>query len=253
MTRKTTLTLASAALFALSALAHAAPNDDFFRAVEMDNPSYVRSQVQRGLNPNTVNAKGVPALYVALQEGALRAAQALIESPGIDLNAATPTDETPLMMAALKGQTELLRTLIARGARVNKSGWTPLHYAASAGQLPALRALLDAGADVNARSPNGTTPLMMAARYGSDDAVVTLLNAGADPALKNQLDLSALDFADSADRSEAAKAIETVLRRRPPASSAPATPAPKAAPTAAPAPTTAPTSVPAPAQSGSGW
>lgn len=37
------------------------------------------------------------------------------------------------MMAAIKGNVEAVRKLIARDADVNEAGWAPLHYAASGG------------------------------------------------------------------------------------------------------------------------
>ena len=55
--------------------------------------------------------------------------------------------------------------------------------------------LLENHAYIDAESPNGTTPLMMAAHYGTPAAVKLLLEAGADPTLKNQLGLTAIDFA----------------------------------------------------------
>ncbi len=104
------------------------------------------------------------------------------------------------MMAALTGQIDLAEQLVARGADVNKTGWTPLHYAASGGMLAVISLLLENYAYIDATSPNGTTPLMMAAHYGSTEAVQLLLDEGADPTLKNQLKLSAADFAEQSGR-----------------------------------------------------
>jgi ankyrin repeat protein len=53
---------------------------------------------------------------------------------------------------------------------------------------------------------------MMAAQYGTRDAVKLLLEAGADPNLKNQLGLSALDFAMRANRRDAAELISSSVR-----------------------------------------
>jgi ankyrin repeat protein len=73
--------------------------------------------------------------------------------------------------------------------------------------------LLEHSAYIDAESPNGTTPLMMAAMYGSPEAVKHLIQAGADLTLKNQLGLTALDFAIRGQRQNAKELIETGLAR----------------------------------------
>ncbi|MBP9640277.1 MAG: ankyrin repeat domain-containing protein, partial [Acidovorax sp.] len=79
-----------------------------------------------------------------------------------------------------------------------------------------LALLLENHAYIDAASPNGSTPLMMAAQYGTREALQLLLEEGADPALKNQLGLTATDFALRVDRREAADAIAAAIRRRQP-------------------------------------
>jgi hypothetical protein len=76
--------------------------------------------------------------------------------------------------------------------------------------------LLENHAYIDAASPNGTTPLMMAAQYGTSDAVQLLLDEGADPSLKNQLGLTASDFALRVSRKETAETIAAAVRRRQP-------------------------------------
>jgi len=125
----------------------------------------------------------------------------------------TAQDESPLMLAALKGYLDICQKLIARDADVNKPGWTPLHYAATGGHLAILQLLLDKHAYIDAASPNNTTPLMMAARYGTLDAVKLLLDAGADPSLKNDLGLSAIEFAQLAQRDDIVAIIAASIRR----------------------------------------
>lgn len=203
----------SAFLFVLITFfsANAGSYEDFFTAIKRDNPVWITQLLQRGFDPNTPNAEGQQGLHLALAEGSLRAAEALIAWPKIRVEVRNASDESPLMMAALKGHAELARRLIARGADVNKPGWTPLHYAATSGQLEIMEMLLEQHAYIDAESPNGTTPLMMAAMYGTPQAVTLLIKAGADPRPKNQLGMSALDFAFKANRPDSAELIRAAL------------------------------------------
>ncbi|HTH77701.1 MAG TPA: ankyrin repeat domain-containing protein [Ramlibacter sp.] len=186
--------------------------DDFFVAIKRDDADTVRALLQRGFDPNTPSLEHLDGLYVALRDGSLKVAQVLADWPKANVDTRTDHDETPLMMACLRGQADIARKLIARGADVNKAGWTPLHYAATSGNVTIIRMLLDENAYIDADSPNGSTPLMMAAMYGTPESVKLLLDSGADPTLKNQLGLTALDFAKRADRKDAAELVTAGLR-----------------------------------------
>lgn len=202
---------------AACSLVHAGSYDDFFRAIQQNDPVEIRKLLNRGFDVNTLNGKSQHGLSIALGDGALKAAQALIDWPQTDVNKLSLKGESPLMLAALKGHLELAEMLIKKNADVNKTGWTPLHYAASAGHLEMIRLLLDNSAYIDAESPNGTTPLMMAALYGTPAAVDLLLQEGADPTLKNQQNLTALQFAQRGNRTDSVEAIAKFLRSKQPA------------------------------------
>ncbi len=197
-------------------LVHAGSYDDFFVAIKQDDAQTINVLVRRGFDPNTLDPKGLSGLYLALRDQSLKAAGALIAWPKTNVEIRTAQDESPLMMASLKGQLDLVRKLIDRGADVNKPGWAPLHYAATNGHLKIMEMLLDENAYIDAASPNGTTPLMMAAQYGTPAAVKLLLEAGADPTLRNQLGLTAIDFAYRANRTDSAELIAEAIRRSKP-------------------------------------
>jgi ankyrin repeat protein len=201
--------------FGLSKTAFASSYDDFFKAIHLDNVRVVQSLLQRGFDPNTVNPDGVPGLMLAVRDPSLKVAELLASHPETQTEVRNDKDESVLMLAALKGYLPLVQKLVANDADVNKTGWTPLHYAATGGHVPVIAYLLDEHAYIDAESPNGTTPLMMAARYGSPEAVKHLIQAGADIRLKNQLGLTALDFAVAGNRLNAQELIRTALQRLP--------------------------------------
>jgi len=219
------MTVHRRAALAATVLALAAPHavagayEDFFIAILRDDGDAITALLRRGFDPNTRNPKGQVGLVLALQNGSPKAFNALLAARRVNVEARNAQDESPLMMAALKGNLDAVRALLARDADVNKTGWAPLHYAASAGspqhtQIIAL--LLENHAYIDAASPNGTTPLMMAAHYGSTESVQLLLDEGADPTLKNQLGLTAYDFAMRVSRTESAEKIAAAIRRRQP-------------------------------------
>lgn len=197
-------------------LVHAGSYEDFFRAVKEDDTNQVSALLNRGFDPNTLGPSGSVGLMLALQASAFKVAHVLVSHPQIKVEVRNATDENPLMLAALKGETLLCQVMIQKGADVNKPGWTPLHYAATNGHLAVMNLLLDKYAYIDAASPNNTTPLMMAAHYGTPSAVKLLLEAGADPMLKNDLNLTAIDFAVRAQHMESADIIAAFVRGQKP-------------------------------------
>ena len=93
---------------------------------------------------------------------------------------------TPLMYAALYGDTESVRQLLKAGADPNlknNAGATALMWALN--DLEKTKLLIDAGADVNARSDDGQTPLLIGTgHFGAGPVVKLLLDHGADPTVK---------------------------------------------------------------------
>ena len=228
-----------------SQISWAGSYEDFFKALQLDDVKTVQALLQRGFDPNTVNPEGVAGLMLAVREPSLKVANLLAGWPKVKTEIRNDKDESVLMLAALKGYLPLVKKLVEHDADVNKTGWTPLHYAASGGHVAVTEFLLESSAYIDAESPNGTTPLMMAAMYGSPEAVKVLIQAGADLTVKNQMGLSALDFAVRGNRQNAKELIETGLQRQAARAAKPETAAPLA-PQGQPAPGTS-VAVPLPA------
>jgi uncharacterized protein len=205
-------------VLALSTRAWAQNEDAFFSAVMRDDESAVVAYALRGGDMNALR-RGEHGLVSALREGSLKVAKFLLSQNNVRVDEPNASGETAIMMAALKGHLEMVQRLIARKAAINKPGWTALHYAAAhpeAGARPIVALLLEHHAYIDTESPNGTTPLMMAARYGHIDTVRLLLDEGADMGLKNQLGLTATDFARGASRQEVVELLAQSVRQRQP-------------------------------------
>lgn len=190
--------------------------EDFFAAIKKDDAGVVTNLLKRGFDANTRDEKGLHGLHVALQEPSLKVAAVLMDWDKTTVESRNTADESPLMLASLKGLLSVVVKLIERGADVNKPGWAPLHYAATRGHLEVMNVLLENHAYIDAASPNGSTPLMMAAMYGTPSAVKLLLEAGADPLLKNVQGMTAIDFAQRDKRLDSAEIIAAFVRGQQP-------------------------------------
>lgn len=210
--RRSMLTLATAMLLPATALAGA--YEDYFQAVQLNNAAGVRSLLQRGFDPNTVEPeRGDSGLILALREKAMRVFDVLLDAPGINLEIRTRNGDTALMLAAFKVNRPALEALLAKGAEVNQTGWTALHYAAASGNNDIVQLLLDHFAYIDAESPNKTTPIMMAARSGHILTVKLLLEEGADATLKNDAGMTAIDFANKFNHKDIAEGLTHRLKK----------------------------------------
>ncbi len=207
--------VAAAGAAGLPGTAWASAYEDYSRALVSDNSSAILNLVFRGFDPNTLDSRGRPGLVAALHQDSLKVVDELLRAPGINVNLASRQNETPLMMACIKGHLDLAKRLIKMGADVNREGWTPLHYAASADTpqtLDIVKLLLEESAYIDAASPNGSTPLMIAAQYSSEAVVKLLLQEGADIMLRNQRNMTAADFARLADRQYMVELLSKTLQ-----------------------------------------
>ena len=202
-------------IFGFHQLAVSGVYEDFLTAVRLGQTRTVQSLLARGMDPNTVNEQGVSAIFGAIQTESWAVAEALAAHPRFRPNVRNSAGETPIMLAALRGQMPLVKALLAREADINHPGWTPLHYAATGGHTAIVELLLEESAYIDAASPNGTTPVMIAARYGNDRVVKVLIEAGADLFIKNEQGLMALDFARALHNEASTRLILKSMVERP--------------------------------------
>ncbi|MFC1701689.1 ankyrin repeat domain-containing protein [Pseudomonadota bacterium] len=143
-------------------------------------------------------------LIQSVWDGDLAKVELLVKK-GANVNSVEPTKKrTVLMLAATKGQFDIVKFLYGKGADINardKDGQTALMYAsrhrfnATPDNTIAIF-LLSNGAEVNVRSKKkGFTALMLASSAGNVELVQQLLEKGADPAIKDNFGISAMAMA----------------------------------------------------------
>jgi len=102
---------------------------------------------------------------------------------------------TPIMLAASRGDIEIIDLLFTQGADPNKRGSaerTALQYAVEKNHVDAAKRLLAYGADIDAFDNGRLTPLIMAADRGYTELALILLEKGADPNIQHSQGWTAL-------------------------------------------------------------
>ncbi|XP_040608853.1 ankyrin repeat domain-containing protein 12 isoform X3 [Mesocricetus auratus] len=130
------------------------------------------------------------------------------------INKRNERGETPLHMAAIRGDVKQVKELISLGADVNVkdfAGWTPLHEACNVGYYDVAKILIAAGADVNTQGLDDDTPLHDSASSGHRDIVKLLLRHGGNPFQANKHGERPVDVAETEE-------LELLLKREVPLS-----------------------------------
>jgi hypothetical protein len=136
-------------------------------------------------------------LMIATLDGDAQMVEALFGKGGA-VNATGCEGWTALMIATIEGHAEVARALIEHGADLNAAnnrGWTAIRFAVSMDETEILRLLVEAGADVNLPDARGQTALMQAAGEDNSAGIRTLLDAGADPHIRDKNGRTALMIA----------------------------------------------------------
>ncbi|MFD5781509.1 ankyrin repeat domain-containing protein [Streptomyces sp. NPDC126933] len=157
--------------------------EDLFAAVHGGADDTVVRLLRAGVPAEATDQDGQTALYLAAvsdEAGLVR----LLLTAGADPERASGPDggDLPLCGAACGGHTEVVRALLAAGARPDSReefGFTAVAWAVVQGFPDTLEALLEYGADPDLPGPGGEPPLLLAARRGSTPSVRVLMRYGA--------------------------------------------------------------------------
>lgn len=161
---------------------------EFFDRVAASDIVAVELFLQSKMNPNARNGQGNTPLMVAAATGNTELAKLLLKH-GAEPNRGSKNNITPLHLAVRAKKTALAELLVEEGADpnvVNRTNGTPLMLAAATGQIEMLKTLLEQGADLDNAAQNGTTALHVAASTGQTDVVEFLLQKGLKVDVANQ-------------------------------------------------------------------
>ena len=153
----------------------------------------------------------------AINENNFSLAQQLIRN-GADVNELDSNQDAPLVIAAYKGYSEIVKLLLESGAdiRAVDPGMkaTALHAAAYAGRTEAAKLLIEYNIDINKQGPyNGYTALHDAVWQDNVEIVKLLLAANSDLSLLSNDGKSPLDFAKSKNRREIVALIQSKMEK----------------------------------------
>ena len=148
---------------------------------------------QYGCYPNTKDNDGNSPLHVACMKGNLTIFQALV-SHGMAL------ESDMLILAIANSQNEVVFALLSEyGCDPNtkdNDGNSPLHVACIKGNLDIVKVLISHGADLNSLDSGNDTPITLAVKNGREEVVLTLIREyGCDPNTKDSRGRSLLRLA----------------------------------------------------------
>ncbi|XP_023290429.1 ankyrin repeat domain-containing protein 50 isoform X3 [Orussus abietinus] len=133
---------------------------------------------------NQADSSGRTVLHTLAADGNSSLLElALTACPQAKLEAIDRHGQTPLNLAARHGYADVVRVLLAAGAKADHAdcdGWTALRAAAWGGHTQVVEQLLEHGAKVDCADWDQRTALRAAAWGGHEDIVKALLQHGAD-------------------------------------------------------------------------
>ncbi|KHN74170.1 Ankyrin-2 [Toxocara canis] len=165
---------------------------------------------------NILDKEDRTPLHVAAERGHTRVVETLIDKFNGSIRARTRDGSTLLHVAALSGHAETALAFLKRGVPLympNKRGALGLHSAAAAGFTDVVRMLITRGTNVDIRTRDNYTALHVAVQSGRASVVETLLGFGADVhVVGGQLGETALHIAASLTTEDATQCAVMLLK-----------------------------------------
>ena len=136
------------------------------KAINNNDIDTLHTLIQQGVNVNELDANQDAPLVIAAYKGYTEIVKILLEA-GADVTAVDPgMKATALHAAAYAGRTEAAKLLVAYKIDIDKqgpyNGYTALHDAIWQNNIETAKVLIEAGANLQIKSKEGQTPLELA-------------------------------------------------------------------------------------------
>ncbi|XP_030625502.1 ankycorbin [Chanos chanos] len=167
---------------------------------------------KKGASATKLDSEGKSALHVAATRGQTECL-ATILAHGADLSVVDASGFSALHLAAKNNHQECAKKLIQSKCLVDAvdgSGKTPLHHAAISGNNIIVQLLCEHSSPVNLKDTDGFTPLLLSARHAHAEVCRSLVDWGADV---NACDKNGRTAVMLASESSCAAAVEVLVER----------------------------------------
>ena len=137
-------------------------------------------------------------VFDVFRKGSVNELKLLFEENPEIINSPNEVGYTPLVLACYSGNKEVVAFLVDKVDNIDglSNYGTPLMAAVFKGYSEIVRILIENGVDVNMTDAKGTTAAHYAVMFRNYNLIEQLVNANADFELKNNLQKSALDYAE---------------------------------------------------------
>jgi ankyrin repeat protein len=156
-----------------------------FQACWQGHTEVVKTLLDAGANPETINRHNVGCVFVAVASRKFEILDIVMKTGAAQFaDRADYQGKTALFHAAKNGDGDMCVLLLEHGAEVDavaQDKSTPLMAACEGGHAEAAHALLAKGAKWDTANDTGNTVISLAAKSGSYECVQLLLAAGASP------------------------------------------------------------------------
>jgi ankyrin repeat protein len=193
-------------------------------AVSFNKPEMVDLLARHGGYVPGAAINGWSLLHRACEKGRARTVEALLNA-GANCNETTENGSTPLLIAVVRGHTDVVKVLLQFQAaletmnehfvKTDAKKRTAFQLAVDRGQTELIEAMIERGADVNRKDAEQKTPLLSAIENGNLDLARLLVQAGADlnkPCDTHGTPLVYACIADTLDDKQRAKMIDLLIR-----------------------------------------